>query len=227
MVRQQVGRYLEDIYQRLLQKYGQQHWWPADEPFEVMVGAILTQQVSWKNAAKAIGGLKAVGALSPAAIRRMSVSELALIIHYSGYFNAKAKKLKSLANWLGSRYGDNLDGLFALDVRQMRREMLAVHGIGPETADSIILYAAARPVFVVDAYTRRVIDRLGWALADESYAACQRLFMSHLPADVGLFNEYHALLVQLAKDACRREPLCSRCCLNDICQFADYKNKGA
>ncbi len=219
MVRQQIGRYLADIYQRLLKRYGRQHWWPANEPFEVMVGAILTQQASWRNAAKAIDGLKTAGMLSPAAIRRMPVSELALIIRSSGYYNAKAKKLKSLVGWLGSRYRDNLDELFALDVPQMRRELLAVHGIGPETADSIILYAAAKPVFVVDAYTRRIVNRLGLAPADDSYAACQQLFMAHLPADAGLFNEYHALLVQLAKDACRREPLCWRCCLNDICRF--------
>ena len=185
-----------------------------------MVGAILTQQVSWRNAARAISGLKAAGALSPAAIRRMPVSELALIIRSSGYRNAKAKKLKSLACWLDSRYGDNLDELFALDVPQMRRELLAVHGIGPETADSIMLYAAAKPVFVVDAYTRRIVNRLGLAPADDSYAACQQLFMAHLPADAGLFNEYHALLVQLAKDACRNRPLCQRCCLNSICHFS-------
>ena len=220
MVGEQVGRYLKEIYQRLLARYGWQHWWPADEPFEVMVGAILTQRTAWRNAEKAIDGLRAAGALSPGAMRRMPLTELAQTIRSCGYYNAKALKLRSLADWLDNDYGDDLDRAFASGAGELCHKLLSVRGIGPETADSIILYAAAKPIFVIDAYTRRIINRLGLTPADNSYAAYQQLFMSHLPVDTGLFNEYHALLVHLGKDACRRKPLCRRCCLKDICRFA-------
>ncbi len=198
--------------------YGPQHWWPADEPFEVMVGAILTQSAAWGNVEKAIANLKAAGALSPAGIRRLPLAELAEIIHPCGYYNAKAHKLKSLALWLGENCGDDLGQLFAGGIGRLREQLLSIHGIGPETADSIILYAAGKPVFVIDAYTRRIVSRVGLAPADSSYRAYQALFTDNLPADVRLFNEYHALLVCLAKDVCRRRrPLCPECCLNEIC----------
>ncbi len=197
--------------------YGPQHWWPADGPFEVMVGAILTQSAAWGNVEKAIANLKAAGALSPAGIRRLPLAELAEIIHPSGYYNAKAHKLKSLALWLEENCDDDLGQLFAGDSGRLREQLLSLHGIGPETADSIILYAAGKPVFVIDAYTRRIVSRVGLAAVDSSYRACQALFTDNLPADVRLFNEYHALLVCLAKDVCRRRPLCPECCLNEIC----------
>ncbi len=182
-----------------------------------MVGAILTQSAAWGNVEKAIANLKAAGALSPAGIRRLPLAELAEIIHPSGYYNAKAHKLKALAHWLGENYEDDLGQLFAGGIGRLREQLLSLHGIGPETADSIILYAAGKPVFVIDAYTRRIVSRVGLALADSSYRACQALFTDNLPADVRLFNEYHALLVCLAKDVCRRRPLCPECCLNEIC----------
>ena len=219
MDREQVSRYLQDIYRRLMAAYGPQHWWPAREPFEVMLGAVLTQGTAWCNVEQAIADLRAAGALSPPAIRGLPLQELAQIIRPCGYYNAKAQKLKSLAYWLGNHCADDLDKLFASDVDNLRGLLLAVHGIGQETADSILLYAAGKPVFVIDAYTRRIISRLGMVLEKDSYDACQRLFMAHLPADAEMFNEYHALLVRLGKDACRKKPLCQRCCLSNICRF--------
>lgn len=210
---------LPDIYQRLLGRFGPQHWWPADESFEVIVGAILTQSAAWGNVEKAIVNLRGVGALSPRALRELPRPKLAALIHPCGYYNAKALKLKAFALWLGNHYDDDLDRLFALDADDLRQQLLAVHGVGPETADSIILYAAGKPVFVIDAYTRRIISRLGLAPEKESYAAYQRFFMENLPSDAKLFNEYHALLVCLGKNVCRRRPLCAECCLGDICQF--------
>ena len=216
---QKIGQLLKSIHQRLAGAYGLQYWWPAEEPFEVMVGAILTQSAAWRNVEKAIYNLKAAGALSPQVVKRLPVSELAQIIRPCGYYNAKAVKLKALANWLGYQYSDDISSLFPVDVKILRKQLLSIHGIGPETADSILLYAVGKPVFVIDAYTRRIIDRIGLAPKDVSYDGYQRLFMDNLVADVGLFNEYHALLIKLAKDVCRKEPLCRRCCLSDICNF--------
>lgn len=214
-----LGRALTDIYRRLLAHFGPQHWWPAREPFEVMVGAILTQSAAWGNVEKAIANLRAAGALSPGALRRLSLSKLAKLIHPCGYYNAKALKLKSFTFWLGNHYDDDLDSLFTHDIYDLRQQLLSVHGIGQETADSIILYAAGKPIFVVDAYTRRIISRLGLSPEKDSYGAYQTFFMEHLPPDSQLFNEYHALLVCQGKNVCRRRPLCRQCCLSDICQF--------
>ncbi|GAH67052.1 unnamed protein product, partial [marine sediment metagenome] len=178
-----------------------------------------TQSAAWRNVEKAIANLKAAKALSPEALRRLSLSEVAALIYPCGYYNAKALKLKSLASWLGKYYDDNLNKLFIGNTDHLRQQLLSIHGIGQETADSIILYAAHKPVFVIDAYTRCIINRIGLAPASNSYIAYQALFMDNLPIDAGLFNEYHALLVCLAKDVCRRRPLCQRCCLNSICHF--------
>ena len=191
--------------------YGRQHWWPANEPFEVMVGAILTQSAAWLNVEKAIANLTAAKALSPQALRQLSLPELATLIRPCGYYNAKARKLQSLADWLGECYQDDLGKLFASSTGQLRQQLLSVYGIGEETADSIILYAANKPIFVIDAYTRRIINRIGLAPDGNSYAAYQALFMDKLPADIGLFNEYHALLVCLGKNVCRKRPLCQQC----------------
>ena len=200
--------------------YGPQHWWPAQEPFEVMVGAILTQSAAWLNAEKAITNLKATGALSPEVLRQVSLSEIAILIRPCGYYNAKALKLKSLAQWLGEYYDDDLDKMFAQDIDHLHQQLLSIHGIGQETADSIILYAGNKPIFVIDAYTRRIINRIGLAPGNNSYATYQVLFMDNLPIDVRLFNEYHALLVRLGKKVCRTRPLCQQCCLNNICHFS-------
>ena len=219
MDNQAVSQALLNIYHRLMAHYGPQHWWPAQEPFEIMVGAILTQSAAWRNVEKAIANLKAAKALSSEALRRLSLSEVAALIYPCGYYNTKALKLKSLASWLGKYYDDNLNKLFICNTDHLRQQLLSIHGIGQETADSIILYAAHQPIFVIDAYTRRIINRIGLAPASNSYISYQTFFMDNLPTDAGLFNEYHALLVCLAKDVCRSHPLCQQCCLNNICHF--------
>ncbi len=217
---QSLGQALLDIYRRLFEHFGPQHWWPAEESFEVIVGAILTQSAAWGNVEKAIANLRAAEALSPRALRQLSLSKLAELVHPCGYYNAKALKLRSFAYWLGNRYQDDLDSLFAQNTDELRQQLLSIHGIGQETADSIVLYAAGKPIFVIDAYTRRIISRIGLAPEKDSYGAYKTFFMEHLPPDSGLFNEYHALLVCLGKNVCRRRPLCQGCCLSDICQFA-------
>jgi len=217
---QSLGRALADIYRRLFDRFGPQHWWPAEEPFEVIVGAILTQSAAWTNVEKAIDNLKAAGALSPTKLRRLQLPRLARLVHPCGYYNAKALKLKSFAFWLGNHYSDDLDSLFASNTDDLRQQLLSVHGIGQETADSILLYAAGKPVFVIDAYTRRILGRIGLTPEKDSYAGYRAFFMEHLPPAAAMFNEYHALLVRLGKDFCRRRPLCPQCCLSDICQFA-------
>lgn len=212
---------LPEIYRRLLVRYGEQLWWPGDSPFEVMVGAILTQSAAWTNVEKAIDALKAAGALSAQALREISLPELARIIRASGYYNAKALKLKALAEWLGKRCKDNLDKLFVLDTDSLREELLGVHGVGEETADSILLYAGNKPIFVIDAYTRRILNRAGIKPKKETYVAYQALFMDNLPPDTQLFNEYHALLVCLGKNVCRKnQPLCEKCCLKELCRYS-------
>ncbi|MFH1003316.1 MAG: endonuclease [Chloroflexota bacterium] len=212
-----LGPALRDVYLRLMARYGPQAWWPAETPFEVMVGALLTQSVAWSNVEKAIASLKAAGALSPPALRRLPSEELARLIRPCGYYHAKAVKLKALARWLGEDCGDDLARLFARPADRLRRELLALHGVGEETADSMILYAAGQPAFVIDAYTRRILQRLGLAPDADSYAAYQGLFRDNLPADARLFNEYHALLVHLGKEVCTKKPTCPRCCLADRC----------
>ena len=207
-----------DIFRQLFACFGPQHWWPGDTPFEVMVGAILTQSASWHNVELAIESLKQVGSLSPKALRQIPMADLAGHIHSSGYYNAKAKKLKAMVKWLGG-YEDDLERAFAGELDDKRNELLGIHGIGPETADSILLYAGGKPVFVIDAYTRRIIERIGIAPQKDSYDAFQRLFTSNLEQDARIFNEYHALLVKLGKDVCRKKPLCQVCCLKEMCSY--------
>ncbi len=226
MGQKQTALKLQNIYRALMAAYGPQHWWPGDGPFEMMAGAILTQSTAWKNVEQAINNLKHAKALSAQAIRQLPMAELASLIRPSGYFNAKAAKLKALARWL-NEYGDSPDKAFGKETKQLRQELLNIHGIGPETADSILLYAAGRPVFVIDAYTRRIMSRLGLAPPQDSYDALQKLFMDNLAANVALFNEYHALLVRLGKETCRKQPKCIDCCLNEICHYAITKPKEA
>ena len=214
MDEKEVKRTLLDIYRRLYTEYGLQHWWPAREPFEVIVGAILTQSTAWANVEKAIVNLKSVGKLSPQSLRSLPKGGLAYLIHPCGYYNVKARRLKAFAEWFGEEYDDKLETMFSRDTGSLRRELLGIYGIGEETADSIMLYAGNKPVFVIDAYTRRIIDRLGLTPPDRSYAGYQSLFTSNLPPDAALFNEYHALLVRHGKEVCRKNPLCRDCCLN-------------
>ena len=208
---------LGELYRHLFARYGPQHWWPADSPFEVIIGAILTQSAAWGNVEKAILNLKSAGALSPESLRVLPPERLGELIYPSGYYNAKALKIKAFVEYLGKAHRDSLDDLFSLDIPHLRGELLAIHGIGPETADSIILYAARKPVFVIDAYTRRILGRLGHNPPGGSYSDFQELFMQNLPAEEKLFNEYHALLVRHGKEVCKKSPLCDHCCLRDIC----------
>jgi endonuclease-3 related protein len=208
---------LTEIYRLLLARYGPQHWWPADTPFEVIVGAILTQSAAWGNVEKAISNLKQARVMTPTSLRKLPLSKLAKLIYPSGYYNAKALKLKSFVEHLEETHQDSLEKLFSLDIHRLRSELLNIHGIGPETADSIILYAALKPIFVVDAYTRRIINRLELSPPRDDYASFQQLFMDNLPADEKLFNEYHALFVRHGKEVCKKVPLCERCCLKGLC----------
>lgn len=214
-----IARRLKEVYDLLLAAYGPQHWWPADEPFEVIVGAILTQAAAWANVEKAMANLKRDGILSPNSLRGTPLEELARLIHPCGYYNSKAVKLKAFADRLGEGLADSLERLFSREVEPLRRELLSIHGIGEETADSIILYAARKPIFVIDAYTRRIMQRLGLGPGEDTYAAFQAYFMDNLPLSEPLFNEYHALLVRHGKSTCRRRPLCQRCCLAGQCSF--------
>jgi endonuclease-3 related protein len=203
---------LMDVYDRLLAQFGPQHWWPGDTPFEVCVGAILTQNTAWTNVEKAITNLKRAWVLDASAMLSIDDDELAELIRPSGYFNLKAKRLKGFLNFLDQEADGDLDALFAEPLEILRPKLLGVYGIGPETADSILLYAASKPSFVVDAYTMRIFSRLGIVDAGTSYHAMQSLFMDNLPQDVALYNEYHALIVALGKDFCRpKRPKCEGC----------------
>lgn len=211
---------LRDIYARLFARFGPQHWWPqSDGDFEVIAGAILTQNTSWTNVEKAMANLKRARLLTPDALNRVTEKRLASSIRPSGYFNLKAKKLKAFARFLFDKHHGKLSHLFKLETAPLREELLAVYGIGPETADSILLYAAHQPVFVVDAYTRRIFARLGLARDDVTYDEMQELFMRHLSHDEPMFNEYHALIVALGKDICRKtKPRCGECPLVGVCK---------
>jgi endonuclease-3 related protein len=208
---------LLEIFARLETAYGPQHWWPGETPFEVIVGAILTQSAAWTNVEKCITNLKAKDVLSPRALREAPLEDLAQLVFPSGYYNVKAGKVKAFVSWLGERHNDSLEALFAREVPELREELLRVHGIGEETADSILLYAANKPIFVIDAYTRRIMDRVFAKSVGRTYADYQDVFMKHLPQDEKLFNEYHALFVRHGKERCKKKPQCGDCCLHELC----------
>jgi len=211
-----TGKALTSIYQKLFAAYGPQHWWPANSPFEVMVGAILTQNTNWKNVEMAIGNMKTANMLDAEKIAKCNEAKLGALIRSSGFFNQKAVRLKSFCRFYLDQGRES--GLKRLD--NPRRTLLALSGIGPETADSMLLYALDIPVFVVDAYTKRTFSRLGMVSADATYAEVQQIFHSHLDADVSLFNEYHALIVNHAKLHCRVKPVCGYCPLLSLCLTA-------
>jgi endonuclease-3 related protein len=209
---------LREIFDRLLERFGPLNWWPAETPFEVCVGAILTQNTAWINVEKAIGALKQAGIMTAEALQRIDPGQLAGLVRPAGYFNVKSRRLKDFTAWLFLKHQGSLDCMFAGDWRELRTELLQARGIGPETADSILLYAGNKPSFVVDAYTRRLFLRLGLLAEGAGYDHIRDLFMSGLPEDVLLFNEYHALIVQQCKRFCRSKPLCSSGCpLGDCC----------
>jgi len=208
---------LTEIYDRLYAAYGPQRWWPGNSEFEIIAGAILTQSAAWSNVERALANLKAAGAISPQGIAALSEGELAELIRPSGYYHAKARKLKAFVRLLDERAGRDLERFLALPAAELHTLLLATHGIGPETADSILLYAAGRPAFVIDAYTRRTFSRLGLSPEIDSYASWQRQFSQSLPPDAKIFNEYHALIVRHGKEVCRKRPLCHACPLSVIC----------
>jgi endonuclease III related protein len=212
------ARELWKIYHRLHRRYGPQGWWPGEGPLDVVIGAILTQAAAWSNVERALDNLKRAGCWSLEAIHQVSQDELAATIRPCGYFNSKARKLKAFAAHVQERYCGDLEAFLAQAAQPLRQELLSIYGIGPETADDILVYAAGQASFVIDAYTRRILHRLG-VVAEErrDYHLYQALFHQSLPRDVALFNEYHALLDRHAKEACTRTPQCPRCCLRDIC----------
>lgn len=205
---------LNGMYERLMDRFGPQKWWPAEGPLEMMVGAILTQNTRWKDVERAIEGLKAEGLIGVGELRRIPLERLAEVIRPAGYYNIKAKRLKNLAECIWERSGGDLDALFSEETGALRESLLAVKGIGPETADSILLYAAHRPVFVIDAYTHRILKRHDLVPEETSYDEMQAWFMDRLPLDAALFNEFHALIVRTAKTYCRRRPNCRECPLD-------------
>lgn len=208
---------LTEIYERLFHHFGPQGWWPGETPFEVCVGAILTQNTSWQNVKKAIDNLKAAEALSPQAMFSMREPVLAELIHPAGYYNIKANRLKAFINFLIQEFHGDLDAMFQRASEELRERLLSVRGIGPETADSILLYGGRLPTFVVDAYTMRALLRHGLIFEDAAYEDVRSMFMDNLPLDVQLYNEFHALLVALGKHYCKKtRPLCSDCPLFDV-----------
>jgi endonuclease-3 related protein len=205
---------LRSIYERLFAELGPQHWWPAESPFEVILGAILTQNTAWNNVASAIRNLRDRGILSFEAISAIAVEDLAILIRPSGFYNQKAKKIKTFCDYVQSTRDGDLDSFLSRDMEILRADLLSIRGIGPETADSIVLYAGFQPSFVVDAYTYRILSRHGWIDESIEYDELRSYFMDVLEPDVPLFQEFHALLVRTGNLYCRRKPLCESCPLN-------------
>lgn len=208
---------LAEIYRRLDEAYGDQRWWPGDTPFEVAVGAVLTQNTAWANVERAIANLKTAGLLEAAKLAALPASAVAPLIKPAGYYNVKARRLRSFLDFLAEECDGDVAALARRGLTDAREKLLAVRGIGPETADSILLYACGLPTFVVDAYTYRVLHRHGLAEEAATYDEVKEIFESNLEADAALFNQYHALLVRVGRERCRRrEPRCAGCPLEGI-----------
>jgi endonuclease III related protein len=206
---------LREMYRLLFERFGPQHWWPGETEIEMVVGAVLTQNTNWKNVEKGLGNLKRANLLSVRALHSLPLPVLAEELKPAGYYNIKAKRLKNLIRLVVERYDGDLDRMLKERASTLREALLAVNGIGRETADSILLYAAGAPIFVVDAYTYRILYRHGMADEQPTYEEIQDLFMANLPDDPGLFNEFHALIVRTGKDLCRKAPRCEICPLRD------------
>lgn len=211
-----ISEQLTEIYELLLERFGPQHWWPGETQFEIIVGAILTQNTNWTNVEKAIENLKSAQSLTPEKLHGLGISKLAELIRPAGYYNIKARRLKAFVEWLFANYDGQLKKLGEVGSEQLRAELLAIKGIGRETADSILLYAFGRCVFVVDAYTARVAVRHRLIEPGADYEQLRELFESNLPAESALFNEYHALLVRAGKDYCRPKARCAGCPLEKL-----------
>jgi endonuclease-3 related protein len=204
------------VFEKLFARWGAQHWWPSQTCMETVVGAILTQNTNWQNVERAIQNLRAADCLRYESLAEIPQEKLAELIRPAGYFNVKAARLKSFLQFLGEQHDGSLERLFALELPELRGQLLSVKGIGPETADCILLYAANKPVFVVDAYTRRFMERHGWCDPKISYDDLAARFTDQLKPDVQQFNEYHALIVRLGKEHCKTKPACAGCPLADL-----------
>ncbi len=207
-----MGNDYIDIYEALFGHFGPQHWWPGESAFEVLVGAVLTQNTNWTNVVKAIDKLKESGLLSYLTLSKLTASEIAPYIQPSGYYNLKAKRLRNLLDMISSQYQDDFDFFLKDSMSNARRNLLGVKGVGPETADCILLYGCGHPAFVVDTYTHRVFSRHNLAFEETDYDSLQVQFVDALPEDLQLFNEYHALIVRVAITYCKKnKPLCEQC----------------
>ncbi|MEM7819965.1 MAG: endonuclease III domain-containing protein [Candidatus Aenigmatarchaeota archaeon] len=216
---------LMKIYKKLFVHFGEQNWWPCDikyhkehgtDPrFEIMIGAILTQNTNWKNVEKALKNLKSAYALDPKKIAKMDLKKLQNLIRSSGFFKQKADRLKNFSKHIDIKYNGDLDKFFKRQIQDIRNELLGIKGIGYETADSILLYAGQKPIFVIDAYTKRLCKRFG--LEIEKYDSLRKYFEKNLPKNVKLYKEFHALIVALGKNYCKKNPLCIKCPLNSMC----------
>ncbi len=210
---------VQQIYSILLKEFSDRNWWPVisnNPKLEICLGAILTQSTNWKNVEKAILKLNENNLIDSEKLKKIKVEELASLIISSGYYNQKAKKIKNFIEFLFKEFNGNLDYLFSLEIEELRSKLLRINGIGKETADSIILYAANKPIFVIDAYTKRIFTRLGYK--EDDYDKLQKFFMYNIEKDSKVFNQYHALLVELGKRYCKKEPECSNCPLLNVCR---------
>ena len=211
------SKLLLKIYNLLYEKFGPRHWWPGDTRLEIIIGAILTQNTAWKNVEKAIKNLKREGVLKVRSLTCIPEKKLARLIKPAGYYNIKSHRMKSFLSFLNTKYSGNLNRMFKTETQKLRSELLGIKGVGPETADSILLYAGGKPVFVVDAYTKRVFSRHDFAAQETEYEGWQQLFQDNLPSDVKLYNEFHALIVELGKELCRsNNPMCTKCPIRRI-----------
>lgn len=216
---------LMTAYKQMYQHFGPLHWWPADTPLEVIIGAILTQNTAWTNVEKAIENIKAAGALSIKKLYDTPDESIAEWIRPSGYFNLKARRLKATIRFIVDSYDGSLEKMAGTPLPVLRRQLLGVYGVGEETADSILLYALGKPIFVVDAYTRRIFARHQLIDQKSTYGEIQRLFLDNLPKDADFFNEYHALIVETGKTFCKRKPLCSNCPLFGLTPISMEKSE--
>lgn len=212
-----MSNVLHEVYDRLLAAFGPQHWWPGDSPFEIMVGAVLVQNTAWRNVERAIENLRDAGVMSPEKLYAVPDEALADLVRPAGYYRVKARRLRNLLRLIVEQHDGSLETMFQQGLPTLREELLGVSGIGPETADAILLYAGSLPTFVVDTYTHRILARHGWIGYDADYHEIKDHFESSLPHDAALYNEYHALLVRLGKDYCRKSgPKCEACPLADL-----------
>ena len=206
-----IKEYLEEAYRLLFDHFGFQNWWPGDTPFEIAVGAILTQNTNWKNVEKAISNLKSNGNFNAKNLYNLKPETLAELIRPAGYFRLKTKRLRNFLELIIKEFDGRIENMKDLNINDARTKLLSVSGIGPETADSIVLYALEKPSFVIDTYTFRMLMRHGMCDESETYDDLQSIFMDNLPENVAKYNEYHALIVMLGKNYCKPKPLCEEC----------------